>query len=256
MELDRQLVALVTGGASGLGGGVVRHLAQTGASVVIADVDVDRGEALADELGANAVFVRADVTSMDDVKAALAVGAGMGCVRVAVSCAGIAWAGRILDRQGQPHDLELFRRVVEVNLVGTFNVLRLAAAAMARHEPCVSGERGVIVNTASIAAFEGQIGQVAYAASKAGVVGLTTPAARDLSAVGIRVNTIAPGAFDTPMLAPLSPAAKEALAAGVVFPKRLGMASEYAALVEHVIKNPYLNGETIRLDGALRMAPR
>jgi NAD(P)-dependent dehydrogenase (short-subunit alcohol dehydrogenase family) len=175
---------------------------------------------------------------------------------VAVSCAGVGWAARTLDKAGKPHDLELFRQVVGINLIGTFNVLRLAAAAMARGEPTAEGERGVVINTASAAAYDGQIGQVAYAASKAGVVGLTLPAARDLAPVGVRVLTIAPGLFDTPMLALLPQAARDALAANVVFPRRLGHVDDYAHLVEQMVTNPYLNGETIRLDGGLRMPPK
>src|SRR5204862_8362563 len=177
----------------------------------------------------------------------------LGPLRIAVNCAGVGWAGRVVARDGTPHDLDLFSTVISINLVGTFNVLRLAAATMATTEPTDTAERGVIVNTASVAAFDGQIGQVAYASSKAGVVGLTLPAARDLSSVGVRVMTIAPGTFDTPMLAQLPAPARQALAAGIPFPRRLGHPDDYARLVEHIVTNRYLNGETIRLDGALRM---
>ena len=247
---------LITGAASGLGAATAARFARAGARVVIADRDAVRGAALAAELGQGVHFVATDVTDAGQVQAAIDAAVALAPLRLAVSCAGVGFAARTLDREGNPHDLELFRTVVGVNLVGTFNVLRLAAAAMARNEPGERGERGVIVNTASVAAFEGQIGQIAYAASKAGVAGMTVPAARDLSPVGIRVCTIAPGLFDTPMLAALPEAARQALAASVVFPKRLGDPDQYAALVEHIASNEYLNGETIRLDGALRMAPK
>jgi NAD(P)-dependent dehydrogenase (short-subunit alcohol dehydrogenase family) len=249
-------VALVTGGASGLGEATVRRLAGAGAKVLIVDRDVARGEALAKELGEAAAFAQADVTSGEQVQAAVERAAAMGPLRLGVSCAGVGWAARTLNREGAPHDLDLFRTVVGINLVGTFNVLRLCAAAIAKSAPLDDGERGLLVNTASIAAFDGQIGQIAYAASKAGVAGMTLPAARDLSTVGIRVVTIAPGTFDTPMLALLPEPARQALAAGIPFPRRLGHAAEYALLVEQIARNPYLNGETIRLDGALRMPPK
>jgi NAD(P)-dependent dehydrogenase (short-subunit alcohol dehydrogenase family) len=247
-------VVLVTGGASGLGAATVRRLVAGGAQAVIVDRDVARGEALAAELGA--VFAAADVTDPAQVEAAIARAGELGPLRVAVSCAGVGWASRTLDRTGKPHDLELFRTIVGVNLIGTFNVLRLAAAAMAKTEPTAEGERGVIVNTASVAAYDGQIGQVAYAASKAGVVGMTLPAARDLAPSQIRVVTIAPGIFDTPMLGALPEDKRAALATDVVFPKRLGDPAEYGALVAAIVDNGYLNGETIRLDGALRMPPK
>jgi NAD(P)-dependent dehydrogenase (short-subunit alcohol dehydrogenase family) len=247
-------VALVTGGASGLGAATARRLAGGGAKVVIVDRDEARGGALAAELGQT--FVKTDVTDPAQVEAAIAAAAGLGPVRIAVSCAGVGWAARTLDKTGKPHDLELFKTVVSVNLVGTFNVLRLAAAAIAKTEALAHGARGVIVNTASVAAFDGQIGQIAYAASKAGVAGMTLPAARDLAPVGIRVMTIAPGLFDTPMLGALPQDKRAALAADVVFPKRLGSPSEYAALVAAIVDNDYLSGETIRLDGALRMPPK
>ncbi len=257
MKLTSESVALVTGGASGLGAATVRRLAAGGARVVIVDRDATRGQALADELGAErAAYVAADVTDPAAVEAAIAKAASLGALRVAVSCAGVGWAARTLDRSGKPHDLELFRTVVGINLIGTFNVLRLAASAMSKNEPTDTGERGVIVNTASVAAYDGQIGQAAYAASKAGVVGLTLPAARDLAPAGIRVCTIAPGIFDTPMLGALPEDKRAALAADVVFPKRLGDPAEYGELVAAIVANGYLNGETIRLDGSLRMPPK
>ena len=247
-------VALVTGGASGLGAATVRRLALGGAKVVIVDRDEARGTALAAELGQT--FAKADVTDPAQVGAAIDRAAALGPLRVAVSCAGVGWAARTLDKTGKPHDLDLFKTVVGINLVGTFNVLRLAASAIAKSDPLEHGERGVIVNTASVAAFDGQIGQIAYAASKAGVAGMTLPAARDLAPAGIRVVTIAPGIFDTPMLGALPEDKRAALAADVVFPKRLGDPAEYGALVAAIVENGYLNGETIRLDGSLRMPPK
>ncbi len=247
---------MVTGGASGLGAATVRSMVAAGATVVIADRNEDKGAKLAAELGDKAIFVSTDVTDPDSVSAAIAVATAAGPLRVSVSCAGVGWASRTVDKSGTAHDLKLYKTVIEINLIGTFNVLRLAAAAMCKNELTESGERGVIVNTASIAAFEGQVGQIAYASSKSGVVGMTLPAARDLSRPGIRVNTIAPGLFDTPMLASLPDDTRESLAATVVGPKRLGDPAEYAALVAHIVSNSYLNGETIRLDGALRMAPK
>jgi len=249
-------VALVTGGASGLGEATVRRLAGAGARVVIVDRDDKRGPALEKELGERARFVKTDVTSPDDVQKAIDAATQMGTLRVAVSCAGVGWAARTINKEGQAHDLELFKTVIGINLVGTFNVTRLAAAAMAKNAPGEDGERGVIINTASVAAFDGQIGQAAYTASKAGVAGMTLPIARDLSAVGIRVMTIAPGTMDTPMLAQLPEAARQALAAGIPFPKRLGAPDDYARLAQHIVENGYLNGEVIRLDGALRMPPK
>jgi NAD(P)-dependent dehydrogenase (short-subunit alcohol dehydrogenase family) len=249
--------ALVTGGASGLGEATVRALAEAGAQVTIVDRDRERGEKLVAELGEEvAGFAEADVADPDQVQAAVAQAGARRPLRIAVNCAGVAWAARTLDRDGNPHDLDRFAGVVRVNLVGTFNVLRLAAAAMATAEPLEDDERGVIVNTASVAAFEGQIGQIAYAASKAGVMGMTLPAARDLSALGIRVCTIAPGTFDTPMLQALPDATRRSLGEAVPFPRRLGRPEEYAALVLHICQNVVLNGETIRLDGAIRMPPR
>jgi NAD(P)-dependent dehydrogenase (short-subunit alcohol dehydrogenase family) len=255
MKLDG-VSAIVTGGASGLGAATVRRLHAGGAHVVIADRDDKKGEALEAELGARAAFAPTDVTDPAQVEAACQRAMAMGPLRVAVSCAGVGWAARTLDKSGAPHDLELYKTVVAINLVGTFNVLRLAAATMAKTPAEAGGQRGVIVNTASVAAFDGQIGQIAYAASKAGVAGMTLPAARDLAAVGVRVMTIAPGLFDTPMLAMLPPEKRQALAAAVVHPKRLGDPSEYAELVAAIVANDYLNGETIRLDGALRMPPK
>jgi NAD(P)-dependent dehydrogenase (short-subunit alcohol dehydrogenase family) len=247
-------VAVVTGGASGLGLATARELAGAGASVVLLDLPSSPGAAAAQQLGGQALFVPTDVTDEASVQAAIEQAAERGPLRVAVSCAGIGTPGRVLGKNG-PLPLEAFATVVRVNLIGTFNVLRLAAAAMAQTEP-VDGERGVVVNTASAAAFDGQIGQAAYSASKGGVVGLTLPAARDLASSLIRVMTIAPGLFDTPMLQGLPEPARQSLAAQVPMPSRLGDPAEYAALVRHICENPMLNGEVIRLDGAIRMAPR
>jgi NAD(P)-dependent dehydrogenase (short-subunit alcohol dehydrogenase family) len=248
--------AVVTGGASGLGEATVRRLAGAGAKVVILDRDAAKGEALAKELGEAVAYSPTDVTNAGDVAAAVELAGSLGPLRIAVSCAGVGWAGRVVARDGTPHDLDLFSTVIGINLIGTFNVLRLAAAAMAATEPTATTERGVIVNTASIAAFDGQIGQIAYASSKAGVVGLTLPAARDLAGRGVRVVTIAPGTFDTPLLAALPEEARNELGAQIPFPNRLGQPEEFAALARHIVENPMLNGETIRLDGALRMPPR
>ena len=249
-------VALVAGGASGLGAATARALAGAGASVGVVDLDGARAEALASELGGQAVGMRADVTSEHDVTAALEqLTSAFGPPRIAISCAGIGHAEKVVGRGGAA-TLEGFERVVGVNLVGTFNVLRLAAAAMAEGDLDSGGERGVIVLTASIAAHDGQVGQTAYAASKGGVVSLTLPAARDLSRNAIRVCTIAPGTFDTPLLAALPQAARDALGSQVPHPARLGHPDEYAALACHIVENPMLNGEAIRLDGALRMPPR
>ena len=249
-------VVLVTGGASGLGAATLRTLVAGGAKGVIVDRDEARGNALAQELDGRAVFAKADVSDPAQVEAAVARASELGPLRVAVSCAGIGWASRTLDKTGKPHDLEVFKTIIGINLIGTFNVLRLAAAAMAKTEATEDGERGVIVNTASVAAFDGQIGQIAYASSKAGVVGMTLPAARDLAPAGIRVCAIAPGIFDTPMLGMLPEDKRAALAADVVFPKRLGNPADYGALVAAIVANGYLNGETIRLDGSLRMPPK
>jgi NAD(P)-dependent dehydrogenase (short-subunit alcohol dehydrogenase family) len=247
--------ALVAGGASGLGAATVRALHSAGAHVVIADVDEERGRELAGELGERAAFVCADVTDEGQLGEAVAAAAAHpGGLRIAVCCAGIGWAERVAGRRG-PHAPEPFQRVLTVNAIGTFNVLRLAAAAMlAGPEP--EGERGVCVATASIAAFDGQVGQIAYAASKGAIVGMTLPAARDLADARIRVCTIAPGTFDTPLLAGLPAPAREALAQSVPYPRRLGRPDEFAALALHIAENEMLNGEVIRLDGALRMAPR
>jgi NAD(P)-dependent dehydrogenase (short-subunit alcohol dehydrogenase family) len=245
--------ALVAGGASGLGEATVRALHDRGASVTIADVNTERGEALAGELGIS--FVACDVREEEQVQAAVDAAAGEGALRIAVCCAGTGWAQKVAGSKG-PHPLLPFETIISINLIGTFNVLRFAAAAMVGSEPLEEGERGVCVNTASIAAFDGQIGQIAYSASKGGVVGMTLPAARDLSQYGIRVNTVAPGLFDTPLLAALPQEAREKLGAGVPYPPRLGRPAEYAELVCHVVENRMLNGETIRLDGALRMPPR
>ncbi|MGE0401091.1 MAG: SDR family NAD(P)-dependent oxidoreductase [Kofleriaceae bacterium] len=249
-------VALVTGGASGLGAATVRALVGKGAKALIVDRDDAKGQALAAELGASAAFAKADVTDAAQVEAAIEAAQKLGTLRVAVSCAGVGWAARTLDKTGKPHDLDLFKTVIGINLVGTFNVLRLAASAISKAPPLANNERGVIVNTASVAAFDGQIGQIAYAASKAGVAGMTLPAARDLAPAGIRVVTIAPGIFDTPMLGQLSEEVRAALSKDVVFPKRLGDPAEYGAMVAAIVESGYLNGETIRLDGALRMPPK
>jgi NAD(P)-dependent dehydrogenase (short-subunit alcohol dehydrogenase family) len=249
-------VAIVSGGASGLGEATVRRFVAGGARVVIADRDEKRGEALAKELDGRAVFTKVDVTSADDVIAAVARATELGPLRIAVSCAGVGWAARTVAKDGTAHDLGLFQTVININLVGTFNVLRVAASAMSKTEALEDAERGVIINTASVAAFDGQIGQAAYSASKGGVVAMTLPIARDLSAVGIRVLTIAPGTFDTPMLAQLPEPARQALAAGIPYPRRLGAPDDYARLVEHMVTNRYLNGEVVRLDGALRMPPK
>jgi 3-hydroxyacyl-CoA dehydrogenase/3-hydroxy-2-methylbutyryl-CoA dehydrogenase len=248
--------ALVAGGASGLGAATARRLHAAGAEVTIADLSEERGRELAAELGERARFVRADVTDEAQVQEAVAVAAGQrDGLRISVCCAGIGWAERVARSRG-PHGLEPFMRVLTVNVIGTFNVLRLAAAAMLGAEPDGEGERGVCVSTASIAAYDGQIGQIAYAASKGAIVGMTLPAARDLADAGVRVCTIAPGTFDTPLLAGLPAPAREALAAAVPHPRRLGRPEEFAALVAHIVENAMLNGETIRLDGALRMPPR
>jgi NAD(P)-dependent dehydrogenase (short-subunit alcohol dehydrogenase family) len=247
----------VTGGGSGLGEATAREIVARGGRVGILDLDRSRGAEVAKSLGPAALFAAADVTDEAAVAAALdRAGAELGALRAVVSCAGIGTPGRVVDKTGKALDLDVFRRVIEVNLIGTFNVIRLAAARMLANAPNAGGERGVLVNTASIAAFEGQIGQAAYAASKGGVVGMTLPIARDLAAAGIRVCTIAPGLFGTPMLMGLPAPAREALAASIPFPPRLGDPSEYAALACHILENPMLNGEVIRLDGALRMAPR
>jgi NAD(P)-dependent dehydrogenase (short-subunit alcohol dehydrogenase family) len=246
--------AIVVGGASGLGEATVRSLHQRGALVTIADVNAEKGAALASELGL--VFVACDVREEAQVEAAVEAAAKRnGGLRVAVCCAGTGWAQKVAGSKG-PHPLLPFETIIAINLIGTFNVLRFAASAMIANEPLDDGERGVCVNTASIAAYDGQVGQIAYSASKGGVVALTLPAARDLAQYGIRVNTIAPGLFDTPLLAALPEEARQKLGAGVPFPQRLGEPAEYAQLACQLIENRMLNGETIRLDGALRMPPR
>jgi NAD(P)-dependent dehydrogenase (short-subunit alcohol dehydrogenase family) len=252
----QEAVALVSGGSSGLGGACVRFLAMAGARVVIADLNQESGEKLAAELGSNVRFVKTDVTDESSVQAAVeAAEKGFGGLHISVQCAGIGVAERVLGKSG-PHPLATFARVIAVNLTGTFNVMRLAAQSMTRNEPNAAGERGVIVSTASVAAFEGQIGQAAYAASKGGVAALTLPVARELARFGIRVITVAPGIFDTPLLAALPEAARLSLGQQVPFPSRLGRPEEFAALVGHIVGNEMLNGEVIRLDGALRMAPK
>ncbi|WP_321945866.1 SDR family NAD(P)-dependent oxidoreductase [Paraburkholderia sp. J10-1] len=247
---------LITGGGSGLGAAVGRHLLERGANVVFADIDIARARDEAANGGERAFAVEVDVTQAASVEAAIAlVTQRFGALHGVVNCAGIAPAQRIVGKEGA-HSLDLFAKVVSVNLIGTFNVMRLAAVAMANNTPDAGGERGVIVNTASVAAYDGQIGQSAYAASKGGVVSLTLPAARELARNAIRVVTIAPGIFETPMLLAMPAEVQQALGAGVPFPQRLGQPAEFAALVEHIVGNRYLNGEVIRLDGALRMAPR
>ncbi len=248
--------ALVSGGASGLGQATVRQLHARGAHVVIADLNAEKGEALASELGERAEFVATNVTDEASVQAAvdLASKPGRG-LRTAIGCAGIGWAQRVTGKQG-PHSQEIFNNVIQVNLVGMFNVLRLAATAMNENEPDKGGERGLFVATASAAAFDGQIGQIAYSASKGGIVGMTLPAARDLASRGIRVMTIAPGLFDTPLMAAMEEEARAALGAQVPFPSRLGRPDEFAQLIGAIVENPMLNGETIRLDGAIRMPPK
>lgn len=246
--------AIVTGGASGLGLATAERLAAASARVVVVDLATSAGAEVADRLGGGAVFAAADVTDEDQMQAAVVVAAGLAPLRVLVNCAGIGTPGKVLGRGG-PLPLEQFERVLRVNVLGSFNTLRLAAAVMAGTEP-VDGERGVIVNTASVAAFDGQIGQPAYAASKGAVAAMTLPIARELAEHAIRVNTIAPGLFETPLMAGLPEAARVSLAGQVPHPSRLGRPEEYAALVAHMIENPYLNGETVRLDGSIRMAPR
>ncbi len=249
-------VAVITGGASGLGAATARLFHSAGAQIVLCDLNVEAGQALAAELGSHGLFVRTDVTQSDDVQRAVTQAQErFGGIHIVVNCAGIATAERVISRQG-PLPLERFERVIQINLIGTFNVIRLAAAVMMQNTPNAEGERGVIINTASVAALDGQIGQPAYAASKAAVAGMTLPIAREFAAHGIRVMAIAPGVFETPMVAGLPEPAQLALSASIPFPKRLGRPDEYAALARHIVENVMLNGETIRLDGALRMAPR
>ncbi len=246
-------VAIVTGGSSGLGLATTRTLVAAGAQVVILDVQPPAGDVVADITGST-TFVHTDVTSEADVAAAVEAATGLGSLRILVNCAGIAPAGRVVGKNG-PQPLELFERAVRINLIGTFNVLRLAAAAMQQEDP-IDGERGVIVNTASVAAFDGQIGQAAYSASKGAVAAMTLPIAREFAASLIRVNAIAPGVFETPMMAGFTEEVRASLGSQVPNPARLGRPHEFAELVKHVVENPYLNGETIRLDGAIRMGPR
>ena len=246
-------VFIVTGGASGLGEGTARHLAAQGGHVVVADMQAERGDAVAREIGG--AFVRCDVSSEADGQAVVAQAVSMGKLVGLVNCAGIAPAEKTVGKHGA-HALALFAKTLTVNLVGTFNMLRLAAEAMAQNEPEATGERGVLISTASVAAYDGQIGQAAYSASKGGIVGMTLPIARDLARSGIRNMTIAPGIFGTPMLFGMPQEVQDTLAAGVPFPSRLGTPQDYAKLVQHILENDMLNGEVIRLDGAIRLAPR
>lgn len=246
---------VVTGGASGLGGAVSRALAKAGGRVLIADLQTDKGTALATELGADASFVRCDVSNEDDARAAIDGALKLGPLRGLINCAGVAIAEKTLGKEG-PHPLEKFSRILNINLIGSFNMIRIAADAMSRQDPTVDGERGVLINTASIAAFDGQVGQAAYSASKGGLVAMTLPIARDLARVGIRCVTIAPGLFATPMMLGMPQEVQDALGKQIPFPSRLGWPEEYAAMVLHILGNLMLNGETIRLDGALRMQPR
>ncbi len=248
--------ALITGGASGLGAATVRRLHRMGANVVIADMNQTNGEALCAELGGKAVFALVDVTNTDTVQAAVKLTVEkFGAVHILVNCAGSGWVQKIVDKTG-PHDLGVFVKIINLNLVGTFDAVRLAAFEMQNNEPNEDNERGVIVNTASVAAFDGQMGQAAYAASKAGVAGLTLVAARDLARSGIRCCSIAPGTFDTPLTGFMAPEAREALTQQTPFPKRFGHPDEFASLVQQIVENSFMNGETIRLDGAIRMPPR
>jgi NAD(P)-dependent dehydrogenase (short-subunit alcohol dehydrogenase family) len=249
-------VGLVSGGASGLGEAVVRALVQAGAKVVIADVSQDKGRVLAEQLAGDAVFVPTDVSDPEQVARAVDAASALGTLRTVVSCAGVGAVMRTLDKEGKPHDLRVFQRVLSVNLFGTFNLVRLGAARLAQNAPDAALHRGVIVNTASIAAFDGQVGQAAYAASKGAIVGMTLPIARDLGKLGIRVCTLCPGTMDTPLLAALPEPARKTLAESIPFPSRLGLPAEFAKLVLQVIDNDYLNGESIRLDGGLRMPLR
>jgi 3-hydroxyacyl-CoA dehydrogenase/3-hydroxy-2-methylbutyryl-CoA dehydrogenase len=248
--------ALITGGASGLGAATTRRLHADGAFVTIADVQEEKGEALAAELGERAAFVRTDVTDEDAVRDAVAAATAAAPLWATISCAGTGWPQQTYHHKKGPHPLQPFETVLKINLFGTFNALRFSAEAMAQNEPNAEGERGVLVNTASVAAFDGQIGQVAYSASKGGIVGMTLPVARDLARYGIRCVTIAPGLMDTPLLAALPDDAKASLGAQVPFPPRLGRPDEYADMAAYVLTQPLLNGETIRLDGAIRMAPK
>ncbi|KAF0819878.1 MULTISPECIES: 3-hydroxyacyl-CoA dehydrogenase [unclassified Cytobacillus] len=255
MEL-RECKAIITGGASGLGEATVRKIAGSGGKVLIADLAEDRAVHLLRELGDNVLFLKTDVTKEEDVQMAVAFASKQfDSINTAVNCAGIGIASKLLGRKGV-HSLDMFQRVISINLIGTFNVIRLAAEQIAKNDPNDQGERGVIINTASVAAFEGQIGQAAYSASKGGVVGMTLPIARELAAYGIRVMTIAPGLFNTPMFESLPEEARDSLGKMVPFPSRLGFPEEYARLAESILVNPMLNGETIRLDGGIRMQPK
>jgi len=255
MEI-KDVVAVITGGASGLGEETARSLTSLGAKVAILDIAVERGEKVAADLGPNSIFVHADVTNDEASRRAVEkIVAAFGKLTVAVNCAGVADPGKVLSKKG-PMSLEFFNRVVQINLVGTLNIIRLAVEQMVKNAPNGEGEKGVIINTASVAAFDGQIGQAAYSASKAGVAGMTLPIARECADYGIRVMTIAPGLFDTPMMAGLPESVRVQLAQTIPFPKRLGRPAEYAALARHIIENPMLNGECIRLDGSLRMTAR
>ncbi|WP_226581849.1 3-hydroxyacyl-CoA dehydrogenase [Halobacillus litoralis] len=255
METEH-ITAMVTGGSSGLGEATVRKIVRNGGRALIVDQDVEKGKALADELGVNALFMKTDVTAVQEVESALDEGVKtFGSINVVVNCAGIVTGEKVLGRDG-PHDLSSFSKIIEVNLIGTFNVIRLAAERMQSNEPNDEGERGVMINTASIAAFDGQIGQAAYSASKSGVAGMTLPISRELARYGIRVMTIAPGLFETPMFQKLPPEARSALGNMTPFPQRLGRPYEFAQLVLSVIENAMLNGEVIRLDGAIRMQPK
>jgi NAD(P)-dependent dehydrogenase (short-subunit alcohol dehydrogenase family) len=248
--------AVVTGGASGLGAATAKALVDRGAVVTLIDLNAEAGGTKATELGGGTRFVQADVTDPDAVAEAVSLAAQDAPLRIVVNCAGVGMGARTIGRDGTPADLEGFRTVITINLIGTYNVASQAASVMAMNDPGEYDERGVIVNTASVAAFDGQIGQTAYSASKGAIVGMTLPMARDLSTVGIRVNTIAPGIIDTPLLAGLNEEMRSSLASGVPFPKRLGTPNDYASLAIELIHNGYMNGETIRLDGALRMPPR
>ncbi|HBW35616.1 3-hydroxyacyl-CoA dehydrogenase [Desulfosporosinus sp. BICA1-9] len=252
----KQVVGFVTGGASGLGEATVRRIVNDGGKAMILDLAVERGEKLVAELGDSALFCKTDVSSAESVQAALEQAIkGFGRVNVVVNCAGIAVAEKVLGKKG-PHSLENFSKIIQINLIGSFNVIRLAAEYMANNEPNAGGERGVIISTASVAAYEGQIGQAAYSASKGGLVGMTLPIAREMATHGIRVMTIAPGLFETPMFESLSEEARKSLGAMTPFPSRLGYPEEFALLVKSIVENPMLNGTTIRLDGAIRMQPR
>jgi NAD(P)-dependent dehydrogenase (short-subunit alcohol dehydrogenase family) len=248
--------AIVTGGASGLGEATARRLASEGVRVTVFDRNEERGKEVVAEIGGNTNFIGGDVTEPEDCQKAVDQAAEGGNLRIAVNCAGTGWVGRVINRDGSPHDLGPFQFIQNLNVIGTFNVMTKAASAMSTVEPQTAGERGVIVNTASVAAFDGQIGQLAYSASKGAIVGMTLPAARDLAVVGIRVLAIAPGLFDTPLLAMLPDEARSVLGESVNFPKRLGNPTEFGELVSHIATNSYLNAEVIRLDGGIRMPPK